>query len=103
MRRRASASSRGSHGSTVWVEKDASIGALTVEGEVERLTIRDANVIHGAAHPPTGCLISTEGKDGRGRIRHLQLQNTTARGLKEIVRRREGDVGHVDADNVITD
>ena len=64
---------------------------------------RDANVVHGAAHPPTGCLVSTEGKDGRGHIRHLQLQNTMASGLKEIVRRQEGDVGRLDAGNVITE
>ena len=104
----------------IWVEKDAKIKSLTVEGldieadgklddpsylfvegEVDRMTVRNANLVHSGAEEPTGSLLAIGGKDTRGHVKHLQIQNVTAQHVKDVVRQQKGDVDRLDAVNVV--
>jgi len=104
----------------IWVEKDAKIKSLSVdgldieadkklddpayllvEGEVDLLTLRNANLAHNGAEEPNGCLLAVGGKEPRGHIKHLQIQNITARHVKDIVRQQRGDIDRFDTVNVV--
>lgn len=104
----------------IWVEADAKIKSLTVdgldieadkelddpayiivEGEVDLMTIRNANLIAVASAEPNGCLLAVRGKERHGHIKHLQLQNVTAANLKDLVRHQEGEIGRMDKSNVV--
>lgn len=104
----------------IWVEADAKIKSLTVdgldieadkklddpayiivEGEVDLMTIRNGNITDSASAVSNGSLLAITGKERRGHIKHLHMQNVMAANLKDLVRHHQGDIGRLDKSDVI--
>jgi len=106
----------------VWVEKDGDVGALTidgldvtvdkalddpryiiVEGQVDRLRLRNVQVTHPDEASASGCLLeirqNAEGEHPP-RINHLQLEEITTRRLASVLRQSAGQIGRTDTHDI---
>lgn len=104
----------------IWFEPDAQVGALTldgaeivaekaienmryivVDGQVERLRLRNVQVTQPADMPAGSCLIEvTAGEKPHG-IGHLQLEDLTTRHLGAVVKQSGGSIGRRDENNIL--
>ncbi|HEX2948026.1 MAG TPA: hypothetical protein VHV83_00400 [Armatimonadota bacterium] len=103
----------------IWVEKDADIGAITIDGlsiteadeqaagtehiiidgHVERMAIHRAYVKRPAEAKAQGCLIDISEGDHPHGIDHLILDSVTTNGLERLLNHHGGTLGTVQSDN----
>ena len=104
----------------IWVESGAKVGALTldgaeivaekplekmryivVEGQVDRLRLRNVQVTQPTNMPPGSCLIEIPDGEKVHGIGHLQLEDITTRHLGAVVKQAGDRIGRRDDKNVI--
>jgi len=104
----------------IWVQPDAKIGALTldgadiiaekpleqmryivVDGQVERLRLRNVQVTQPAEMPAGSCLIDIPAGEKPHGIGHLQLEDITTRHLGAVVSHSDDTIGRRDEYNVL--
>ena len=104
----------------IWVKSDGKVGALTVDGlditadhalddpryiivdgQVDRLRLRNVQITHPAGAPASGALLEIgDGQQPHG-IAHLQLTDVTTRHLGALVQQHGGEIGRRDEHNLI--
>jgi len=103
----------------IWVEPGAKVGALTldgadivaempleqmryvvVDGQVDRLRLRNVQVTQPTNMPAGSCLIEIGAGEKPHGVGHLQLEDVTTRNVGELVRESGGVIGRRDDKNV---
>lgn len=104
----------------IWVEPRAQVGALTldgaeivagkpleklryivVEGQVDRLRLRNVQVTQPAEMPAGSCLVEIPAGEQPHGVGHLQLEDVTTRHLGAVVQQSGGTIGRRDEHNVV--
>ena len=104
----------------IWIEPGAQVGTLTldgaeivaekpiekmryivVDGQVDRLRLRNIQVTQPAGMPAGSCLIELPNGERPHGIGHLQLEDVTTRHLDSIVHADGGTISRRDGHNVV--
>jgi len=91
------------HGLTVSEEEDHAADAryIQVEGRVENLTVRDAQLRRAREVPKQGCLVQVHGHDGAAVVNTLRLIDVFSPRLGCLVSQESGSVGTLQISDVL--